>query len=555
MISSAGMAEQVCHCPTDSYDQSPSGVMTGGNHVPECRKEISTCSSTTATGCSTYTKAPVVVDPICEDVPKQASATCKCGTYVDLALGYCDVTTAAGNLSSGTSTTRYPLGKEICSAPPAQTASSGDCPELTAFRNKAAACKTKSASAVSQCSPDNAGKNSNNDTITMIQKGLGGFGQISQAMGQKNASGAQSCFQAAAIASGGWQALDLMKTDCASEISSCTSECDGADQMYPVVAQACNANYAAANPESTARDRDFYTTQLGNEIADLYNQLSAGKQACSIDAKSNQANLGKLAKDMSSSAQQAAKCECQLTAGQTNCDQIQGPEYCNQNPGDPNCPKAITMKCSGADANTKECICLRDPKGTACLGNTAGVSQIAGGTGANFNPLTGGGVNFKPSGAGVTGGLDGLNDLSSSSGMSGDKSAGGPELPGGVASGGGGGGAGGGGGGPEGLSPEGTPAEGESKSLAGGLFNYAKTVASQLFGGGSAGPRTSVPSKNFGSKAARPGIDPNKWRPVGLRGVAGSDGSGFGGKSMNIFDMVNNQYNNQYHTLMIAPVQ
>jgi hypothetical protein len=423
----------------------------------------------------------------------------------------------------------------------AATSKSGEVPScLQDFKAKAEACKTDGFKAVNSCNKDNKEANAQ---WSAAQSVIGPMAQIMQMRGQQQGS-AETCFQAGALATTTLGAMDLLKETCDNEIEACHNKCEEAEEAYKKVDELCKEEVKNILPPL---NKDEIFANMKKEADKLNAELEQGTQACEKDAKTNQARVIDMMNGMNRSAQQAAKCQCQLTAGQTNCDQILGPADCKLTPKDPRCPQAVTIKCAGTDYNTKECLCLRDPKAVSCIGTTgSGVSQVAG-----FNPVGAGSTSFKTSGAGSGGGL---GDFPSDAAVavSSDKTQGGVDSPFSAAANGGGGGPSGGGGGSDGGG-EGGAAEPEAKTGIAGLFNNLKTGVAGLFGGGSKKP-TTTDRKNFGGKnGASKNVDPNQWRPVGLRGIAG--GNGIGSKNSDIFKTVNNQYNNQYHTLMTLPAE
>jgi hypothetical protein len=423
----------------------------------------------------------------------------------------------------------------------AATSKSGEVPScLQDFKAKAEACKTDGFKAVNSCNKDNKEANAQ---WSAAQSVIGPMAQIMQMRGQQQGS-AETCFQAGALATTTLGAMDLLKETCDNEIEACHNKCEEAEEAYKKVDELCKEEVKNILPPL---NKDEIFANMKKEADKLNAELEQGTQACEKDAKTNQARVIDMMNGMNRSAQQAAKCQCQLTAGQTNCDQILGPADCKLTPKDPRCPQAVTIKCAGTDYNTKECLCLRDPKAVSCIGTTgSGVSQVAG-----FNPVGAGSTSFKTGGTGSGGGL---GDFPSDAAVavSSDKTQGAVDSPFSAASGGGGGGSSGGGGGSDGGG-EGGAAEPEAKTGIAGLFNNLKTGVAGLFGGGSKKP-TTTDGKNFGGKnGASKNVDPNQWRPVGLRGIAG--GNGIGSKNSDIFKTVNNQYNNQYHTLMTLPAE
>lgn len=411
---------------------------------------------------------------------------------------------------------------------------------LQDFKAKADACKADGINAVNSCNKENKDANAQ---WSAAQTVIGPMAQIMQMRGQQQGS-AETCFQAGALATTTYGAMDLLKESCDQQIEVCQYKCNQAEEAYKKIEEICK-NEVESKPQT---QQATYLAKLKQDADKINAELEKGAAACETDAKTNQARIIDMMNGMNKSAQQAAKCQCQLTAGQTNCDQILGPADCKLTPKDPRCPQAVTVKCAGTDFNTKECICLRDPKAVSCIGTSgSGPSQIAG-----FNPVGAGSTNFKMGGAGSGGGI-GDFPSDSAAAVSNDKTQGGVDSPFGVAGGGSGGGSGGGGGGSDGGGSEGGAFESEAKTGIAGLFNNLKTGVAGLFGG-SSGRKGSADGKKFNGKTgASKEIDPNKWRPVGLRGIAG--GNGIGSKNSDIFKTVNNQYNNQYHTLMTLPAE
>jgi hypothetical protein len=456
--------------------------------------------------------------------------------------------------SNGTCGCNTKLGYEISSEDwrtcikSASATAPTECTALTQFEDKVKSCQTKGLDAVKGCDPKNTDSNKNyGDAQSAVQA----MSQVSMIKGQQ-AGSSESCFNAGVIGTAAYQALDLLKSGCRDEISKCEEECGvggflgiGGTSADDIVAK-CESEIKQKNPNITPTQLEPLLSDIKKKATTAKSELDTGIKSCTVDAKSNMARTNDLMRGVNTSAQQAAKCQCQLTAGQTSCDQIQGPEYCARNPSDTlKCPPVVTLRCVGADKDNKDCVCMRDPGNSMCKtnSNTTG-SQLAGAT--NLNPIGAGNPNFKPgSGLGPNGGLDGLNDLASSS-TSMDKTTGtDPQFN---VAGGGSGGAGSNGGGASGGPAEGSAAGAdatEAKSGIGGLFNNLKTGLLSAMGIGS---KNNSAGRNYGDKGkAGTAMDPDKWKP-NLRGVAG--GTGMGRKNADIFKMINNQYNDQYHTLM-----
>ena len=429
-----------------------------------------------------------------------------------------------------------------------------NCPEVYTFKAAAESCNDEGVDAVKQCDKDAKGVNENYDTVKSF---VGMAAQAALAKGAK-AGSAEACHNAGTVNAGAFYALNGLKETCENEITECKNKCDAMSHSPNLAA--CVERFKSQNgitnesltPADQEKVQEYY-----KKVSQVYEQskmlFSSGKKECEVNAKKNENDIGNLMNNMNNASKQAAMCECQLTAGQTtggkDCSQMPGPADCIKDPSNVLCQKFPVgggLNCTGQDRDSKQCICLRDPKAASCLapGPNTG-SQVAAVPG--FQPINGASPNYK----GSTGGgfnLDGLgDDEMTASGASGDRSGGGDPI-GSVSPSGGGSGGGAMAGGAD---KEEAHGEEESKSGVGGLFNQLKTGVSQLFGGGKKDGGAS--GKSYGDGKNKNALDPEKWRPKsGLRGVAG--GNIIGGRNEDIFKKMNNQYNYQKHTFISGDV-
>ena len=437
------------------------------------------------------------------------------------------------------------------SAPSCRAGSSTaeECSEFARYEEKVKQCESESAAAVKSCDAESKNANSGYDDAKAAAAILG---QVQMARGQQQGS-VEACMRAGVMANTMFYGLDLMKNDCNPGMEQCKSSCNAAkefenigDKCYAEFTQKYGAYTQGADPAMDQKYSQFMSG-VGQKMQSLQARLQSGAEKCDVEAPSKAAELNRLMKDMNNSAVQAQKCQCQQTAGQANCDDIMGPEFCLKNPTDPRCPRTVAVcSPSSADYNTKTCLCMRDPKNSQCAvitGGAGGPAALAGGPG--YNPIGTSGGNY----SGKTGGSGGIN-LNGGLGddavaVSSDRSGGGPGEVFGVA----GTGSAGGGSTPSGEDGSGAGAgegEGQTKSGVAGLFNALKTGMGNLLGGGS-GNKAGGSGKTFGDGSKNNGnaVDPNKWRPRGVAAVGQ-----IGGRNENIFQKISDQYGMQSHTFM-----
>ncbi len=444
-------------------------------------------------------------------------------------------------------------GQDLAASAPACSAGSSDpeqCSEFARYEEKVKQCESESAAAVKSCDAESKNANSGYDDAKAAAAILG---QVQMARGQQQGS-VEACMRAGVMANTMFYGLDLMKNDCNPGMEQCKSSCNSAkefenigDKCYAEFIQKYGAYTQGADPAMDQKYSQFMSG-VGQKMQSLQARLQAGAEKCDVEAPSKAAELNRLMKDMNNSAVQAQKCQCQQTAGQANCDDIMGPEFCLKNPTDPRCPRTVAVcSPSSADYNTKTCICMRDPKNSQCAvitGGGGGPATLAGGQG--YNPIAPTGGNYSGK-TGSSGGINlngGLSDDAVAA--SADHSGGAPGDVFGAAS---TGSAGGGStpSGEDGGAGEGSgEGEGQTKSGVAGLFNALKTGMGNLLGGGS-GNKAGGTGKTFGdgSKGNGNAVDPNKWRPRGVAAVGQ-----IGGRNENIFQKISDQYGMQSHTFM-----
>jgi hypothetical protein len=409
---------------------------------------------------------------------------------------------------------------------------------LSGVEAKVAQCKSQGSSAVTSCNKENT---TDNQAWGAASEAFNLGSQVLQAKAQQSGS-AKNCFQMATLSTAVWAGMEKLKGDCTVTMSACNNSCEEARTAVANISNTCaqhrnniyslyGADAAGANAAIAEFDKN-----LNAEANNLNSQLEEGSQSCNVTAKNNEKILGDSMKKMNDSAQQAAQCDCNISGGQQqmvngSCEDIMGPEYCANHPEDlQKCPVAVAPAPAGAAPPPTTAEFVPPEKAT-----NPGASALAG---SGFNPIAATSPNFKGS-AGI-GNLD-LGDERSGS-ISSDKSQYSASSPFGAAA---GGGAGGGGAAPGPGGEGGGDGTGEPGSQSGiaGLFNNLKTGIANAFGGGkNSGNSRKFSDKNKNGKE----VDPNDWRPAGLRGVAG--GSGMGTRNMDIFKMIQTRYGDQYHT-------
>jgi hypothetical protein len=418
---------------------------------------------------------------------------------------------------------------------------------LNDLKNYTVQCSSKSDVAEKKCDAKNP-ETEKTDYLKGATTIISGLGAIMQAKG-KMIGAAETCLRGGLISATGYSAYNMLKEDCSKERSLCNDSCASADAEYKNIQKKCAGEVSGENLNLVLQKAAEYKTQYSD----------SWDKTCKVKAGNGAANLTKLLSDLNQAGIDSAKCNCQLTAGGAAnynlpgtsinaCSNVQGPAVCLTNPSLPGCSTTIPIAgCAGENSKTKTCACALDPNGSQCGNNSGGGSQLAG-PGQNFNGISTGGSNFKTTGGGGSGGLDGLNDSTGAHPMAVNHGNTNADSPFAAAAGGGGGGSGSGSGGGSENSGTGGTAGDEPKSGMSGVFGNLKSAFQNALGlGGSAQSKT----KNFSEKKKNE-IDPNAWSPKkGIRGLAGD--SALGGKNKNIFDTIANRYSEEYHTLMTIP--
>jgi len=440
------------------------------------------------------------------------------------------------------STSCEPIAKDASTSPEIESC-------LSSLTKKVQACTTSADKAVTSCSTElTKEQESNNSNIKTGQQVLNAIGQLS--VGQKVGSGeVNACVLTTLGTQTAAGLLDTFKEGCASDVSSCTSDCDGIQDLLKnsaaIYAQCgMNIDFNSATSQSMSKRE-----QIDQKIKELLAEFSSADNNCNSKAKGKKTVLEETAGRSVASAQQAAKvCNCQNVAGATNCNNLPTMAQCKLTPGLSGC--AVYQNNCVANPNSPACVCVTDPNGNACklsLNNNPNLQGMV--AALNTLPTTNGNVS-----TGSSYGMKAVKDLIGSLGDEATKVAsattdtGGPASPFATAQGGGGmgGGAGGGGGIQQG---EGGPAaEEEKKGIGGGFITSAKNFLSDMFGGKKGGNGVSGVGNGFKVKP-----NPDAWRPkLRIPGSAG-DEYALGSKNKNIFDIMTKRYSDQTHTFIQTP--
>lgn len=403
------------------------------------------------------------------------------------------------------------------------------------------ACRDDAEKAVSSCDPEQQAE-SNSDAAFDMKNIFNAAN--SMALKKGAGSGAyETCLQTALITQAGYYTTDQLKQVCEPQVDQCKKSCDTAkksilenqDEVY------LNCKRQAQEADPSLSDNEF-ESQYGNGIANQFKDLIAlsneSSQACEKDAEDYKAQIAQASNDFNNAAKQAQICRCQTGSTGEDCSVIQGPAQCALNPNAVGCAMS-TINCNNSDS--LQCRCIRNPNLAECKSTNGGPSVFASVNGG-FKPTTSNGGSPKISNEDFDISFDEESSLAAVSGTPGGATS--PFGSSQASGGGGGGGSGAGGGGAD--DPAVAGAEGESsfkplldkpKGLLGGLLNKLG------FGGGDAG------QKKYKTDANGKKIDPSKWKPGMLRGVAG-DGSEIGPKHRDIWKQMNSQYFLQEKTFL-----
>lgn len=404
-----------------------------------------------------------------------------------------------------------------------------DC--LANARRFIAQCESDATTAVNKCDPEAAERDTDSPDVGQILKQIG-----TAAVAKGAGSGAyDACLKTALASQSGYYAIDEYKSmNCDPQVNQCKSSCDSAksylsENSDEIVNQCMNEfNRLNASVNVTEEQTTTYRNSVVDALTDMATEAKESQNNCEVNAVSMQDKLKQTTSDFSNAAKQAQICRCQTGSTGEDCNAIQGPAQCVLNPHAAGCALS-TINCNNSDS--LQCRCTRNPNLAECTSKNGGPSVFAS---PGFKPTTTpNGVSPKISTDDFDINFDEESNVASVSGTEGL-----PTSPFGSAEAGGSGG----GGGAASKAGEGDPAavaaDGEGglkhlldkpKSIIGGLLNKL-------------GFGTGTPSdKKYKTDANGRKIDPNKWRPGMLRGVAG-DGSEIGPKHRDIWKQMNSQY-------------
>lgn len=413
---------------------------------------------------------------------------------------------------------------------------------LQEIRDQINKCKGDSTDAVNACNM----KSQNNAEKT--EK----FSQFSQVVQQlTNAGTAEQCKNMGLVSAAASYGLSEIQTKCNDEMGKCQQSCNKEILKYKdsdVIVKACESN-------PRYNSKLVNPVDLDSEAKELAAVVEAAEKECITNTQFLLKDIGNALKSATNGYSTATQCENRFAT-----NPILNPvdmNVCVANPNAAGCP----VNCA-ANPRLAPCACLANPNGTGCKG---AVSQVAGISNPNTNlPALGGlttSTKLGSSGSGPSGGFDlNMDDASEKSAL--DQKPNKDESPSAgfaaaaAANAGGGGGTGSGGdGGGKGKNKTGGAEE--DHSLFGGVFKTLKSAAGNLFGGGGSNAKKTNSNESRVNAAGLKPVVGNK----ALRGVASNgkscfvDAKGaefcFGKKNMDIFKMMNNQYNNQSNTLIL----
>ena len=421
-------------------------------------------------------------------------------------------------------------------------------PCLEKVKNKINSCKDISTETIKTCDS----KSEKNAKITQPVGSVLSVATQAMHTSAVNKGALEQCKTAGYLSAASGYAMGAIETNCKNELAQCQSACaEVKNYDADTIAKLCNAEGGPGNNgQETLIDQAEKLAEVAEGVDEECFQDKEGTAVRLLES----ATQGVAAYISANKA--AVQCE-QTISSQPQLVPLTN--TCASNPNAAGCP----VNCATNPTNA-QCACLADPNAAGCKGGAG--SQMAEKTNVpsqNLPSLGGGDFNTKPS-AVSSGGSDRL-DLSLNDGSEkntldqkpvADTASQAIVAPAAAAnSGGGGGTAAADGKGKNGKAGAGTE---EDRGLFGGVFQNLKNAAGSLFGGGIS------PNGKKSSVATTP-ANPNSLKPVvgknGLRGIASNgkscfvDAKGaefcFGKKNMDIFKMMNIQYNNQYNTLII----
>ncbi len=415
-------------------------------------------------------------------------------------------------------------------------------------------CVSTAEEAKVRCDQSNKDNKEVSTAINQIPSQMG-----NQYIASKQGQGFQSeCMTAGVVANGSRILMESMKKSCETNHDDCTNLCS--DQKLQTYLNECKSKFILNDNDQEAvnkgnlaevQNKDYLYFKANADT--IQTNITKGKPICLEDAKKNRGILDSVLGGLARSIQAGASCACQVAASalQTSaagCSSVPSLAECQQNPSLPLCPAYTAMDiCTmGSDVySSVGCKCQQNPRGQGCPQYVAANPGASGFAGADIKNPASGGI-FGPADGGA-GGPSGGDNLDLGGAKAEDSSLGaktGGSGPGFLGGGAGGGAGGGGASAPGGGAPEQAAKEdGEDHKGIGGIFGLAKSVVGSLLGGSK--PSTS----NEKSLSSKPDMD--KFRPKGLRGIAG--GNNFGGKNMEIWTMMHSRYGENETSFILAP--
>lgn len=448
---------------------------------------------------------------------------------------------------------------ETCPATePAQQASTKETldedvlPCLREAKTKINSCKEKSTETVKTCD-DKSEKNAK------IRQPVGSIlTQATQAMHTSavNKGALEQCKTAGYLSAAAGYGIAEIEKNCKQELNQCVESCaDVKEYTAESLAQLCEGDAEAA------KQHDLLVAQ-SQKLASVAEGVD---EECFQDKEGSGPALLKTATQgvatYINANNAAVQCE-QVISAQPQL--VPFTNTCATNPSAAGCP----VNCA-TNPSSAQCTCMTNPTAAGCQAGAG--SQMAGGNpngaGQSLPSLAAGGLGSKLGSSGLGGssdlgdlsGLDGSEAAAAGGGSGAEVPAGGMFGQAGAANTGGGGSTAGADG--KGKNGKGGEAAAEESGLFGGMFQNLKNAAGSLFGvGGSGSSSTAKKSSSVIGKTNSAGLKPVVGNKA-LRGIASNgkscfvDAKGtefcFGKKNMDIFKMMNAQYNNQYNTLII----
>jgi len=423
---------------------------------------------------------------------------------------------------------------------------------LSELRQKVAACSSLASKANLSCDKDSTEYKNADEANSGLKTGQEVLSVLTQYKVQQSAKtqDVSSCLITPMLTQTSWGVLESMKEGCSSDIGSCQESCEDLDQYFTAeglrkLNDVCNP-HDYLNDEESVEDVRNRQIAYNNELDSLKSQYDNGVNTCNQYAKNKKSSLEDTLASAQTAAQQAAKVCCQTQAGGgVNCNTIPAISQCSTNPNLPGCT-VYNNNCV-ANPSSQLCVCAANPTGDECRKfsqSNSDVNKMVGALGVMPTAVPTSVAN--KAGGGVGGGDFNFGDDEATKVVSGTADAGGSSSPFSTAQGGGGGfGGGGGAGGLQNEPGQGSPEDdgsGGSKG-SGGLFNAARSFINDLIGGKKPSPSSQTQGPGFGKNK----VDPNAWKPKGIRGLANDDYA-IGSKNKDIFQVMQKRYLDQTHT-------